>query len=140
MNFQLLNKKWSSFYNWTILYPSLILLIGVLGLSYFIFSSISHLHFNVENTVNYMLGVFFGAYFGFIILGIVLLFYIVWFIIASDSIAKVLGWNRLVFNALNFLAIFSGLYFITILVFWIKIKDIFEENGFHTSWTGKLKS
>lgn len=137
MNFQLLNKKWSSFYNWTILYPSLILLVGLLGLSYFIFSYIRNLH--IESAANYMIGVFFGAYFGFVILGLFLLFYMIWFVIASDSIAKTLGWNRLVFNILNLIAVFTGLFFITIIVLWIKVKDVFEENGFDTSWTGKLK-
>lgn len=137
MNFQLLNKKWSSFYNWTILYPSLILLVCLLGLSYFIFSSVSNWH--IESAGNYMLGVFFGAYFGFIILGLLLLLYTVWFVVAADSIAKTLGWNRIIFNVLNLLAIFTLLYFITIIVLWVKVKDVFEENGFATTWTGKIK-
>lgn len=139
MNFQLLNKKWSSFYNWTILYPFLFILILLLGLSYLLFNSIFNLNVNAEAGANYMISVFFGAYFGFIIIGVFLLFYLIWFVVASDSIAKTMGWNRLVFNILNLLAVCSGLYFITIIVFWIKIKDIFEENGFDTSWTGKLK-
>lgn len=35
--------------------------------------------------------------------------------------------------------IFSMLYFVTIILLWIKIKDKFEDAGYDVSWTGKLK-
>lgn len=131
MNFQLLNKKWSNFYNWTVLYPTLIILLFLGSLVWFVFNS----NMNFE----YIEGMFLGAYFGFIILAFLLIPYNIWFIVASDSIAKILGWNRILFNILNIFAVFSFLQFITIIFLWIKVKDVFEDNGYPTTWSGKLK-
>lgn len=137
MNFQLLNKKWSSFYNWTVLYPSLFILLIILGAGYWVFSSFAN--FNLEHSSEYLFGGLIGVYFGFILLAFLFIPYTIWFIVASDSIAKLLGWNRILFNVLNILAIFSFLYFITIIFLWIKVKDVFEDNGYPTTWSGKLK-
>lgn len=137
MNYLLLNKKWSSYFNWTILYPTYLFLFLFLG-SFFLLIS-SQLNFTLDKSFDFE-NWFFGLYFFFILLVALLLPYGIWFIIASDSLAKSLGWNRIVFNIFNLFMIFSMLYFVTVILFWIKVKDKFEDAGYDVSWTGKLKS
>lgn len=135
MNYQLLNKKWSSYYNWTITYPAYFIIFIIIGMAGIIYSGFNESYEDYTSAT----AMFFSVY--FIIIGflVAIIPYVLWFIIASDSLAKTLGWNRLLFNILNIFALFSCLYFITILVFWIKIKDQFEEAGYDTTFTGKLK-
>ena len=71
-------------------------------------------------------------------ISIIIFIYSIWFIIASDKIFQLLGYNRLLANIINIFLTYSGLGFITVIVLWMKIKDIYEENNIECKWSGKL--
>ena len=99
----------------------------IFGIGFLFLSSTFHL--NGQNIFEHIIEFFLGFYFLVIIFILLLIPFAIWFIVAADSIAKLLGWNRIVFNLLNLFSIFSGLPFITIIILWIKVKDKLEENG-----------
>lgn len=135
MDFDYLNKKWTSYFNWTILYPTYFLLfvfVFFIGLASFAFFG----NFKIE----LLLSIFLILGFSILIpIGIIIFIYSIWFIIASDKIFQLLGYNRLLANIINIFLTYSGLGFITVIVLWMKIKDIYEENNIECKWSGKLK-
>lgn len=135
MNFNLLNKKWTSYFNWTALYPSYFLLF--VFIIYFFIGSIAYLG---DFKTNALIPIFFFLSFAFIYPIFFLLFiYSIWFIVASDKLFQLLGYNRLLANIINIFLTYSGLLFITVIFLWMKIKDIYEENNIECSWSGKIK-
>ena len=140
MNFDYLNKKWTSYFNWTVIYPSLFLILvffGFIGSVFLLFNS------GINNDINLLIGEALGFSFGaillFIFLGFGIFIYIVWYFLASDTLFKLLNFNRLLWNIINIVLFFSGLYFITLTILWFKIKELYVKNGINCSFSGKIK-
>lgn len=134
MNFNLLNKKWTSYFNWSFLYPSYFFLF-IMSIFMVLFS-IGYLeNFKLE----LLFSMFFIFVFAFIGFGILVIIYVIAFIILSDGLFKILGYNRLLANLINILLSFLCLGFITFIFLWIKVKNIYEENNIECYWSGKLK-
>lgn len=145
MNHKLLNKKWSSYYNYTTLYPTFIMLAFLVGILVFIhfinFNDLTDLtNLNDSGDVNSSITKLLGEITFFAIAFLLAMIpYFIWFFIASDSLAKMLGLNRVVFNILNILLIVSFFYFITIFYLSSKVKETHKNAGLKTKWSGKLK-
>lgn len=134
MDFDYLNKKWTSYFNWTVLYPTYFLLF-----IFVLFIGLAVVAFSVDFKVELLLSIFLILGFSILIpIGIIIFIYSIWFIIASDKIFQLLGYNRLLANIINIFLTYSGLGFITVIVLWMKIKDIYEENNIECKWSGKL--
>ena len=136
MNDNILNKKWNNFFNWTILYPIIFLLTLVLVFTIcatIIFSG----DYNIVNstilssvaTLGVMLTVL-----GSILGSLGLLFYLIWYFVAADTIFQLLGENRVAWNILNIiLFIFSG-FLIMPIILWFKLKGYWGNKSIMSNW------
>ena len=135
MNFNLLNKKWTSYFNWSVLYPSYFLLFTI-GLFICLASVTFFINFKFELLLSILFILGFSV---FVPIIIIVFIYTIWFLIASDTLFQLLGYNRLLANIINILLTYSGFGFITIIFLWMKIKDIYEENNIEFKYSGKIK-
>ena len=133
-SFNFLNKKWSSYFNWTVLYPSYFFFF-----LFIIFIIIFSMAFLGDFKMNALIPIFFVLSFVVIYPIIFLLFiYSIWFVISSDKLFQILGYNRLLANIINVFLTFSGFGFLTVIFLWIKIKDIYQENNIKCKFSGKF--
>ena len=143
MHSQLLNRKWKNYFNWTVIYPLifffafiLIMFLGVfLGFASMLVSQTVAVF--AEPLVMLFMGVAGLMTVGILVLIIGVLFYWVWFIIASDNLFKMLNMNRVVGNLLNLIGlfIFPGLSFLILpIIFWIKMRDYWDNKRINASW------
>lgn len=141
-----LDRRWRTYFNWTILYPS----VGAVAFSavaaYFIYEAVVKTMENPTSALDassgsIALGFLGGAAFIFSF-GLLSLLYVAWFIVASDGMFRILGMNRLASNALNLLGLFllPGISFlITPVVLLSKVKSAWRNAGIECSFSGKLK-
>lgn len=139
----LLNRKWKNYFNWTVIYPFL-LLFGIMALAIIVvLLSFSTL---LTNDLNTMIAVPFIALVMAMMGTVTLLFilctvgvfvYLIWFIVASDYLFKLLNVNRTVGNILNLIGIFviPGLSLLILpIYFWIKVRDYWSDRNINSSW------
>jgi len=158
MNFNLLNKKWTSYFNWSFLYPSyfflfiMIMFMVLFSIGYWdnFFEKLKLLYllpillilFNSVGFIIFLaiIMVYFPIF--VIVINTILVIYFIFFIffiISSDKLFQLFGYNRLFANLINiFLSCFS-LNLIVFIFLWIKIKKLYKENNIECYWSGKLK-
>jgi hypothetical protein len=140
MNNNLLDKKWKNYFNWVIVYPLIVFTLIILGVFLLIDLAINSQGDSLTAIVLVSLALI-GAFVITIgkILLIVLLFYIIWYFLASDELFKLMGKNRVVWNIVNvILFLLSGL-FIMPLVLWFQIKSYWRSQGISTNWKGRVE-
>lgn len=131
----LLNYKWKNYFNISLLLP-IYLCVGVVllvGIMYLIFS-----HDPANGSLESVVG-FLGVSLMLLFVGsiAVVISYLVWFIMATDTLFQYLGINRMIGNILNLVGIFvfPCLSFIILpLYFWLKMKDYWLVKGQRSSW------
>lgn len=141
-----LNKKWQSYFNWTIsipliffvLFPMAILFLFILGV---VTVNNSPNTMTPDNIFMFAGGGLAGLAFIVIFAAPLLLIYTIWFILASDALFKDLNIDRVVGNILNLIGIFviPISFFVLPIFFWIKMRDYWDSRGLNYSWRAVLK-
>jgi hypothetical protein len=137
----LLNKTWNRFFNLAVILPIVVALTGVffLMLAFVGFFSLSYA---ANQSID--LALFSGSALLIVLVCTFLILwfaYLIWFVIESDSLFKLLGMNRIVGNSLNIvgLIVFSGLSFLVLpILFYIKVRDYWHDRGMHPNWKGVI--
>ncbi len=134
----LLNNKWRNYFNWTILYPAIFFASTFLIALLFILNYVVGMSDpSIENLFSWTGGVIATFFFGIILFLSAMFIYLIWFIIASDTLFNLLGINRVAGNVLNIVGLlfFGGLPFLILpIFFWIKMRDYWHSKGQNYSW------
>lgn len=137
-----LNESWRKFFNWSIIFP-FILFLAIMCAGLFI---VVHLfmpstydalgNMSDNQALGLMFGTIAGSTLGIIVLGLLYLIWVIWFILASDNLFKLLNINRALGNILNIIGIFcSGLSFLIVpIFFWIQVKSYWNSLNIPSSW------
>lgn len=142
----LLNKKWQSYFNWTIsipliffiLFPIAIIFLLILGV---ITVNTAGQSVNPDNVFMLASGGLAGLAVIIFFAAPLLLIYTIWFILASDALFKALNLDRVAGNILNLIGIFviPISFFVLPIFFWIKMRDYWDVKGLNYSWRAVLK-
>lgn len=141
-----LNKKWQSYFNWTITIPLIFFVLFPIAIVFLLILGVITVN-TAAQTVNmdsiFMLasGGLAGLAFIVIFAAPLLVIYTIWFILASDALFKALNIDRVVGNILNLIGIFviPISFFVLPIFFWIKMRDYWDSRGLNYSWRAVLK-
>lgn len=139
MNNEIINKQWKKYFNFVILYPTILLSLTIVLLIIFLTSL-----FNETLTIE--LTTFIVVLFAPVVLlfstivGTMLLFiYMIWYFVISDSLFQLLELDRIMYNIINIVLFLTTGILIMPIIMYIQIKKYWRSQSIESDWRGFKK-
>lgn len=139
MNNEIINKQWKKYFNFVILYPTILLSLTIVLLIIFLTSL-----FNETLTIE--LTTFIVVLFAPVVLlfstiiGTMLLFiYMIWYFVISDSLFQLLELDRIMYNIINIVLFLTTGILIMPIIMYIQIKKYWKSQLIESDWRGFRK-